>query len=206
MSLTESFSALLTGIKVNPRLRRGLWLVVGIVWLYVVLLLRDEARVAQSEHQALAKKVARIELQSRQTEWTARVEPLQAVQIQLESRLWREGTVGLAQAAFQDWLNQAALLSNLTRTVISVAAQDENTPDKNATVKPESNLDSESWKVSAKVGFDFTPRGFYAFMGRLEGHDKQIIVETLIVRGPPLARAEMVLVAYFRKPVALEKK
>ena len=57
MSLTESLSPLMAGVKDNPRLRLGLWLVVGIFWLYGLLLLRDEARLATSEHQTLAKKV-----------------------------------------------------------------------------------------------------------------------------------------------------
>ena len=206
MAMAESFPTLLADLNDNPRLRVGLWLILGIGWLYGLLLLRDEVQIASIEYQTVAKKVLRIRALSSQTEWAGRVEPTQSLLLEMESRMWREGTIGLAQATFQDWLNQAALQSGLARTVINVAARDENTLDKNATITTQSNLDSESWKVSAKVGFDFAPRGFYAFMERLEGHDKQIIVETLIVRGPPLSRAEMVLVAYFRKPVALEKK
>jgi hypothetical protein len=204
MALTESLSSFLAEIKANPRLRLGLWLIIGIVWLYGVLLLRDEARHTASEHQVLARKVARAQAQAAQTEWTERVEPAQAVQLKLENRLWRENTIGLAQAAFQDWLNQAVQQATLTRPMVTVAAQEESAPEKNATGATETGMNGDIWKVSAKVGFDFTPKGLYALMGRLSGHDKQIVVETLIVRGAPSPRAEMVLVAHFQKPSAQE--
>lgn len=204
MTLSVSFSSFLAGIKANPRLRLGLWLIIGIAWLYGLLLLRDEVRHAASEHQALARKVARIQAQAAQTEWEARVEPAQALQLELESRLWRESTIGLAQAAFQDWLSQAVQQANLTHPVVSVAAQEENAPEKNTTGAPETNQNGDIWKVSAKVGFDFTPKDLYALMGRLAGHDKQIVVETLTIRGAPSPRVEMLLVAYFQKPAAQE--
>jgi hypothetical protein len=193
MALTESLLTLLAGVKANPRLRLGLWLIIGIAWLYGLLLLRDEALHAASEHQTLAKKVARIQAQARQTEWMDRVEPAQALQLQLESRLWRENTIGLAQQA------------SLTRSVVTVAAQEESSPEKNAAGATAANLDGGIWKVSAKVGFDFTPKGLYALMGRLAGHDKRIVVETLVIRGAPSPRAEMVLVAHFQKPAAREQ-
>lgn len=205
MALTDSFSALLSGLKANPRLRLGLWLIVGIAWLYGLLLLRDEALHATSEHQTLAKKIARIQAQAAQSEWPERVEPAQALQLELESRLWRESTIGLAQAAFQDWLNQAVQQASLTRPMVTVAAQEESATEKNAAGATETDHNGNIWKVSAKLGFDFAPKSFYALMERLAGHDKQIVVETLIIRGAPTPRAEMVLVAYFQKPAAREE-
>ena len=205
MALTEFIAPLLAEVKDKPRLRVGLLLVVGIFWIYGLLLLRDSGTLAASEQQTLAKKVARIQAQSRQTEWTARVEPALALQIELESRLWREGTIGLAQATFQDWLNQNVQQSNLTRSAVTVAAQEESAPEKSVVVKRNSDVNRDIWKISAKVGFDFTPKDFYAFLGRVEGHDKQVIVESLVVRVNPVPRVEMVLVAHFQKPAATEK-
>ena len=192
----------MAGVKDNRRLRLGLWLAVGIFWLYGVLLLRDEARLATTDYQTLAKKTARMQAQLNQSEWKERVEPVLALQFELESRLWREGTIGLAQATFQDWLNQAVQQSNLTRAVVTVAAQEESTSQTINKGKAASGLDNDLWKVSAKVAFDFVPKGLYALLGRLEGHDKQIVVESLVVRSLPSPRAEMVLVSYFQKPAA----
>lgn len=202
MILHETLMPLLAGIKANPRLRLGLWLIVGIAWLYSLLLLRDEAQHAASEYQVLAKKVARIEAQAGQNEWAERVEPAQSLQLQMENRLWRESTLGLAQASFQDWLNQAVRQSNLSRPAVTVAAQEESALEKNTSGANEAGPSGDLWKVSAKLSFDFTPKNLYALMGRLASHDKQIVVETLVIRGAPAPRAEMMLVAHFQKPAA----
>ena len=205
MSLTKSFTPLVIAVKANPRLRVGLWIIMGVFWLYALLLLRDENRLALTEYQTLARKVVQLQAQSSQTEWTARAESAQALQLALEGRLWREGTIGLAQATFQDWLNQVMQQANLPRGVVTVAAQEENAPENNATVRTESGLNSDLWKVSAKVGFDFTPKNLNALLDRIESHEKQIIVENLVVRGAPIPRVDMVLVAYFQKAASLEK-
>ena len=206
MTLIESLSPLLASIKSNPRLRLGLWFVLGIAWLYAILLLRDETGHAASEHQALAKKVARIEAQAGQVEGIERVEPARALLLQQENRLWRESTIGLAQAAFQDWLNQAVLQASLTRPMVTVAAQEESTLEKKATGAKDAEPNNDIWKVSAKASFDFTPKNLYALLARLSAHEQQIVVETLVIRGAPVPRAEMLLVAYFQKQKSLAQK
>lgn len=205
MTLSESITSLVAKVQDNPRLRLGVFLIIGMFWLYGLLVLRDESRLAATEYQTVAKKVVRLQAEAKQTEWATRVEPVLALQLDLESRMWREGTIGLAQATFQDWLNQAVQQSNLVRAVVSVAAQEDNAQEKNTAVKTLSAPNPDIWKVSAKIGFDFTPKGLYALIGRLEGNDKQIIVESLVVRTTPSPRADMVLVAYFQKPSGAEK-
>lgn len=200
MAFTESLSPIIAAINANSRLRLGLWLIVGIAWLYGLLLLREGTQHAAVEHQALARKVARVVAQAGQTEWPERIESAQALQLQMESRLWRESTLGLAQAAFQDWLNLAVQQANLTRSAVSVAAQEESASEKKTVSATETSPNSDIWKVSAKLSFDFTPKTLYALMGRLATHDKQIVIETLVIRGSPAPRAEMLLVAYFQKP------
>ena len=205
MKFDLTTSPILAEIRGNPRLRLGLWLIFGIFWLYALLLLRDAGNRATNELTTLGKKVARLQTESAQTAWTTRAASAEALQVNLESRLWREGTIGLAQATFQDWLTQGAQQANLARTVVTVAAQEESNVENAATAKTEPVMPKNIWKVSAKVGFDFTPKGLYAFLARLEQHDKQVIVESLTIRGSPAPRAELILVAHFQKPVALEK-
>lgn len=200
MALSESFTPFLTEIRVNPRLRLGLWLIIGIAWIYCLLLLRDEVQRATNEHQAFAKKVARTLAQAGQNEWLERAESAQAAQLQHESRLWREGTIGLAQASFQDWLNLAMQQSGLTKPVVTVAAQEESASEKSAAGAKATDAGSNLWKVTAKLNFDFTPKNLYELMGRLVGHERQIVVETLVIRSVPAPRAEMLVVAYFQKP------
>jgi len=199
-----SFAALRAEFKVNPLLRLGLWVILGILWGYALLLLRDEVRLAADEHLALAKKVARAQALASQTEWEKRIAPAQALQVELESRLWRAGTLGLAQAAVQDWLSQAVQQAGLTRPATSVAAQEEVASEKSSTEAQGKGLaTAHLWKVSAKLSFDFSPQKFYTLMGRIYGTDKQVVVESLSIRGAPAPRAEMLLSAYFQQPLAV---
>jgi len=205
MIAVDSFSLMIAAVRENPRLRIGIFVIFGILWLYGLLVLREEVALAGREHQTMARKLARLNAQATQTEWAARAGPTLAVQLDLESRLWREGTIGLAQAAFQDWLNQAMSQSGLTRTAAIVAAQEDSAVAKGGADTAGADPTRDLWKVTAKVSFDFTPKGLYALLGRLEGYEKQITVESLIVRGLQVPRVEMVLVAHFQKPGTLTK-
>ncbi|OFW21007.1 MAG: hypothetical protein A3H27_10475 [Acidobacteria bacterium RIFCSPLOWO2_02_FULL_59_13] len=198
-----SFIAFRAEFKASPRLRLGLWVILGILWGYGLLLLRDEFHQAADEHRALARKVARAQALAGQTEWDKRIEAARALQVELESRLWRAGTLGLAQAAVQDWLNQSVQQAGLTRPATSVDAQEEAAGEKNtAEARGKGPATADLWKVSAKLSFDFSPQKFYTLMGRLYGADKQVLVESLSIRGAPVPRAEIVLSAYFQKPLA----
>ena len=99
-------------------------------------------------------------------------------------------------------LNQAVQQANLSRPAVTVAAQEESALEKSTSGANEAGPGADLWKVSAKLSFDFTPKSLYALMGRLASHDKQIVVETLVIRGAPAPRAEMMLVAHFQKPAA----
>lgn len=203
MRLPEPLAALRDAANVNPRLRVGLWLMLGVFWLYALLVLRDETGTANKEYQTLAKRVTRVQADANQKDWLSRAESAGAAQLIAENRLWQAGTIGLAQATFQDWLTQLAQQSGLTRPVITVAAQDDNAAEKANSTKAEVGGNADIWRVSAKVGFEFTTKDLYTLMGRLESHDKQIIVESLVIRSMPTPRAEMVLVAPFQKPAAV---
>lgn len=205
MIAVDSLSLTIAAIRENPRLRIGIFVIFGILWFYGLLVLGEEVTLAGREHQTMARKLARLNAQATQTEWAARAGPTLAIQLDLESRLWREGTIGLAQAAFQDWLNQAMSQSGVTRTAAIVAAQEDSAVEKSGANTTGADPTRDLWKVSAKASFDFTPKGLYTLLGRLEGYEKQITVESLIVRGSQVPRVEMVLVAYFQKPSTVAK-
>ncbi len=203
MNLNQSATALLAELKANPRLRWGLWAIVGVLWFYGVLALRDEVQRQSDTYLALSKRVMRIQGTATQSEWSNRVGDARSLQFNLESRLWRENTIGLAQATFHDWLNQLAQQANLTKVQLVVAAQD----DESAGGKEPAGSDgsgtriaSDLWKVSAKLIFDFNPQDFYPLLRRISTHEKKVAVESLVIRSTPTPKAELMLVAYFRKP------
>lgn len=199
-TLTQTANSFLVELKANPRLRWGVWGIVGVLWFYGALELRDQAQRQSETNRAISKKIARMQETATQTEWPNRLAEAQSLQLNLESRLWRENTIGLAQATFHDWLSQSVQQANLTKVQLTVAAQDgENIDGKD---KSGSDNTSNLWKVSAKLAFDFNPQSFYPFLTRLTAHDKTVTIESLVIRGTPSPKAELILVAYFLKPAS----
>lgn len=203
MNFNQSATALLAELKTNPRLRWGLWAIVGVLWFYGILALRDEVQVKSDSYLSLSKRVLRMKGTAAQSEWPSRLRDAQSLQLNLESRLWRENTIGLAQATFHDWLNQIAQQANLTKVQLVVAAQD----NESATGKEPASSEgggtrntSDLWKVSAKLNFDFNPQGFYPLLTRISAHEQKVAIESLVIRSTPTPKAELMLVAYFRKP------
>lgn len=192
-------SGALLELKTNPRLRWGVWLIAAILWLYVALEMRDASRRQVERYATTARQVEMARAALAQSDWKTRLEDVRALQSQLERRLWREGTLGLAQASFQDWLNVAAQQNTLSRVSIVVAAQEDpgargDMPGGRETVASQPPL----WKVSARMSFDFDPRTLYPFLARIATSERGVFVESLVIRGTPL-RVEMGLVAYFQR-------
>jgi hypothetical protein len=165
-------------------------LILAVLWLNGALSLRDEVATEARRHGQLAGQIARIRQYATQTEWPDRAKQVRATQLELEGRLWRAGTLGLAQAAFQDWLAQGVRETGLERPELTLL-QEGGLMAVDGDVNP--------WKIKAKLAFDFSPVTFMAWLARVAGHERRIIVEQLVVRQEPVPRVEMVLVAPFRK-------
>lgn len=198
MDFTQSANNALAELKANPRLRWGLWGIVGVCWLYGILELRDDIQNKGDTYRALSKKTARIKEVATQEEWLSRRTDAQALRINMESRLWRENTIGLAQATFQDWLNQLTQQANLAKAQLAVAAQE----GEGIGGKDQAGAESTFglWKVSAKLSFDFNPQSFYPLLTRIATHEKKLVMESLTIRSTPSPRVELLLVAYYLKP------
>lgn len=183
-------------LKANPRLRWGAWLVAGILWFYGVLVLRDEANAGAVSLQQASRQQARARALLSEPEWTPRLEQARSQQLALEQRLWRESTVGLAQAAFQDWLTIALQQAGAAKPQVNVAAQE--------AAAGEARALADTWKVTGRVSFEFDPNALHALLARIASHEKLVVVESLMARNAPGGRVELMLVAHFVKagPVA----
>ena len=184
------FDALLAELKASPRLRVGLALVAAVLWVDGLLSLREQIDEAAKRHAQLAGQINRLRQYAAQTDWPERAKQAQMAQVELEGRLWRGGTPGLAQAAFQDWLAQNVGKAGL--------AHHEETPAQEGDLH-KAGEGGEIWKIKAKLTFDFAPRGFTDWMAALASAERQIAVEKLTVRTEPAPRVEAVLVAPFQK-------
>jgi hypothetical protein len=204
MNMLKDF---LAQLRETPRLRWMVALIIGTLWLYAVLLLRDNLQQNTQQYRSEVLAVARLRARLSQPEWLARVEPAKTMAVQLESRLWQAATSGLAQAAFQDAINSVMAKAAVANPQISVTVLDEavaNTPPQNQdagiTTPP------DLWKVKAKVGFDFNATTLLGLSSQIENHQKQITVGTLMVNKDQPNHVDMELYAYFQKPTDAASK
>lgn len=203
MDLTRATAAFVAEVKSNPRLRWGILGIVAILWLYGILELRDAVQTKSDVYRTANRKAARIHAMANQTEWPSRLVEAQAMQVDLENRLWRENTIGLAQASFHDWLSLQAQKSNMTKVQLTVAKQDDDGGDgKDLSGKSDSGASAKTglWKISARIAFDFNPQSFYPWLSQFTLNEKKVVVESLTIRSMPVPKAELLLVAYFSKP------
>lgn len=188
-----------TQLRENARLRWGLLLMVGIAWLYTILILQESLQQTERQYRATTQSISRLQAQLAQPEWIERAAAARTLAVQLEGRLWQAPTSGLAQATFQDWLNSTITLSKLShaQTIVTIiddaAASNPGQPATGAT-SPQ-----DLWKVKARLVFDFNPAQLMEFMGKIERHDKTVSVGMLSIRKQPSPRVELELFAYFQK-------
>jgi hypothetical protein len=182
-------------LRANPRLRLGLWLIGFILWGYGLLLLDEHLQAARADYTTTASRHARALAIAADTAWPKRLRAIRALEAQVDSRLWREASPGLAQATFQDWLGQAMRSANFVNPLLAVSVH-EASPD------PDGQAGTPAmWKASARLSSDFTPAGLAAFLKLLAEHDKAIVVESLVIKGSTSKpRVELSLAAYFQPP------
>ena len=205
---------LLTQLSDNPRLRWGLALIVGMAWLYGVLVLRDEVADSQQRHRSATQAIARLQTQLAQPEWVGRAVSARAMAVQLEGKLWQAPTPGLAQSAYQDWLAGTLVKSGIGSPQITVAVVEDAptaqgaAPGVSALVVGDapamSATPADVWKVKAKVTFEFNAPTLMDLLARLENHEKQTVINTLTVRKEPVPRAEMEVIAHFQKQLVVK--
>ena len=96
-------------LRSNYRLRVGLALILGIVWLSLLLDLHDQNGALQDRYRQVASQLARVDSQQKQTQWLTRAQEAKDALAGVEARLWQNPTVGLTQAQLRDSLLQQLL-------------------------------------------------------------------------------------------------
>lgn len=198
-------NGMLSHVRSNPRLRWGLWAILGILWFYTILVLRDVLQDEQDKYHDIIQSVSRLNAQLAQPEWISRAVSAKTMAVQMESRLWQAPTSGLAQAAFQDWLRTTLAQIGLNQAMLTVIALDDTTSAGAVTASPVAGVPTDLWKVRATLSFEFNPENFTALMERIEFDEKLVSIETLSIRKEPAPRVDMQLTAYFQKQVNPEQ-
>jgi hypothetical protein len=197
VTLPTTLQGLVTEVRGNRRLALGLLLALLLVWLYMILALRDATARLARELRQVNQEQARTESIGSADQWRARAQSAAQLRNQMHERIWRQPTLGLAQARFQEWL---ALEINRVgigrRGIVPLAAAGAGTPA-NADDASESK---DFWRVALRVDAEADPYALQQLLTNLARAKPQVLVEALNVRAGPPARFDMIVVAPFFKP------
>ena len=90
----------------NPRLRFGVWLIVGILLFWCILVQSDRVAAVHDEYVVEAGQLAKARSLAERQDWQERLRLERETYRRLETALWEARTEGLAQAKLQAALNE----------------------------------------------------------------------------------------------------
>ena len=187
-------SQFLSEWNTNPRLRWAVYLLLGIVWLYAILVLRDAVSSEYSKWDAMEAKNARARSTAAEADWPTRAQEIKAALTDLEALLWRDGSIGLSQAAFEERVSQSLAAAGVVVRSLRTTA---------GTESAASQAQASLVQLRSRVQVDFRPAAMYSWLGSISRtkYEKapSMFVETLNIRpasfGQP-GTAEIEVVGY----------
>jgi hypothetical protein len=183
----------------NGRLRVGVYVLLGIFWLYGVLVLKDFVAAEKGVWEGMESKTARARATAAAADWASRSVEMKGAVGDLEALLWKEGSVGLSEASFGERISQSFAQSGVALRSIRTSA----VADAGGTAGQLGLIE-----LRARAQVEFRPATFYPWLAMLAKSklDKapSIFVEGLTIRAAPPGQqtVELELVAYAVKASA----
>jgi hypothetical protein len=186
----------------SQRLRIGVMVVVAIFWLYGILVLRDTVGLEREAWQAAEAQNTRARLTATSADWVTRSQDVVAAISEHEQLLWRDGSLGLSQAGFQEQIAQSFSSANIAvRSPIRVAAVADS---------PVSAELADIVPLRARVQIEFRPTTFYpwlAIVAKARAEKRAaLVIDSLTIRagtvGQP-SNADIEFVGYALKTSAV---
>ena len=193
-NFSEFTSQFLGEWRSNSRFRAGIYLLLGTLWLYGVLLLRDHAVAEHANWELVEQKNSRARATAAIADWPTRAQEMKTAVAELEALLWRDGSIGLSQAAFEERIIQSLTAMNIPIRGIRTTAMAESvsTPSQLALMQ-----------LRARVQIDFRASTVYPWLASIARSKAEksptIFVESLAIRTSNVgqaATAEVELVGF----------
>lgn len=195
----------------NASVRTGVLLIVGILWLYGLLVWHDTLGERDRALDQKARQLARIEAQAAETQWPDRLKEAEGRLLRFESSVKVVDSLGQAQADLQDWLNEQARAAALRNVGVTPAGAPSaggiGSPVLGYAASPSPALASGpevalrlGWVVRAKVQADFSPVAAYDLLAALASGSRRVWVESMAIRIQPAPRWELQVASAYRGP------
>ena len=186
-ALNQALRPLAAELAGNARLRWGVWLILGIVLLYCVLVQSDRVAAVHDEYAAEADRLAKAEILLQRQDWPELLEAERKTHRALKAVFWEAKTEGLAQAKLQGALTGAveglALRKPRIRSGVS---------------QPVPDLPG-IWRVQTRLDAAYRPGVELQVLHALATHPKKLIVDRLELRQRRRQNSHLTLIlsAYF---------
>jgi hypothetical protein len=171
-------------LKTNRRAVAGLLAIGCLAAGYGFLGLGDAIDSLRGSYVEATYRLERQIAAGREKEWPARAAASGETRRSLESRLWKGESEGMARADLQDWVTTNAREAGLERVQVKIEL-----------AKPK-GLPADFREVTATITALDTEASLIAFLHRIKGETRLLVVDHLNVRAQPIASLEMKLVAY----------
>ncbi len=202
ISSTSALTKMQDEWQQNQRLRIGVSIVLAIFWLYGILVLRDAVGQEREAWQTVEMQNTRARLTATSADWVTRSQDVVSAISEHEQLLWRDGSLGLSQAGFQEQIAQSfSSATIIVRSPIRVAT---------VTDVPVSAELADIVPLRARAQVEFRPTTFYpwlAIVAKARAEKRAaFVVDSLTIRAGSVGQpstADIELVGYALKTSAI---
>ena len=186
-ALRRALRPLAAEFAANPRLRGGVWLILGILLGYGVLVQSERLAAAHRDYALEAGRLAKAAALLEGRDWPALLEAERETHRTLESTFWQAETEGLAQAKLQDALAGVMEELDLHRPLI-----------RSGVSQPVPDLPG-IWRVQTRLDAGYRSGVELRALHALATHPQKLIVDRLDIRRQERgdSRLMLILSAYF---------
>ena len=185
--LRHALRRLAAELGANARLRWGVWLILGILLVYCILVQSERLAAVHLDYAAEAGRLAKAEALLEGRDWPSLLEAEREVHRELESKFWRAETEGLAQAKLQDAL--AGVVEGLGLRELRI---------RSGVSQPVPDLPG-IWRVQTRMDAGYRPGVELRALHALATHPRKLIVDRLDLSQRQRRNSHLVLMvsAYF---------
>lgn len=169
----------------NPRLRLGIIAIGVILAVYLSLVMQDWRAGLQERYAERTEYLGKMQALAGQDAWIARAEAVAQTRAALEAEIQTVATAGIAQAAVQGWLRDAAVAFGEGVQVQAAAPL-------------QVAEGSDIWRVPVTISGKLDPARYVQLLARIESRPTLAVVEEATLLNRENRTFSLTVVSYYR--------
>ena len=183
-TISEALTGLRAELAVNPRLRVGMWLILGILLFYAVLIQADRVTAVYAQYAAEVDRLTKAVAMLTQKDWPELLESERKSSRTLDGVFWKAETLGLAQASLQAAIGDMIEGLNLRNSRI-----------RSGVSQPLADVPGV-WQIQVQLDGQYSPGMELQLLFAIASHSKKVVVDRLDLSRQN-SRLSLICSAYF---------